>query len=119
ALNAPWPRGRALAHLQCGTALMPGILTVAEAARRIAVKQLSPRGTDDIASRPYPPARSEVERVSAGHRGTSPRRCSGRGSAPGDRRVTRQAGREPYRGLPGMARRPIASAPDSAAFLRQ
>jgi hypothetical protein len=41
-VNAPWPRGRALAHLQCGAALMRGILTVAEAARRIAVKQLSP-----------------------------------------------------------------------------
>jgi hypothetical protein len=27
---------------------MPDILTVAEAARRIAVKQLSPRGTDEL-----------------------------------------------------------------------
>jgi alpha-ketoglutarate-dependent taurine dioxygenase len=32
-VNAPWPRGRAPAHLQCGAALMPDILTVAEAAR--------------------------------------------------------------------------------------
>jgi hypothetical protein len=36
------PSPRSASMLQCGAALMPGILTVAEAARRIAVTALPP-----------------------------------------------------------------------------